>query len=111
MAKSNNKNPTFIYTRDGTKKVNLAASKLLGDVLRDKNIDRQGDKTQLWKTKNGQYFTGSCLEHVLSSSNSSGSAKFYHPILITEAEARAWVTYYYGGDSLVKFGFADAEEL
>ena len=109
MSKSTS--PIYIYTHDGNHKVNIATATLLGDVNRDKNIDRQGDRTQLWRTKSGQYFTGSCLDFVLSSNNPIEMAKFFHPVLITKDQARTWVTHYYGGNGLVHFGFEDADEV
>ena len=91
---------TYIYSQDGTKKVDIDASTCLGDVYTDLKIDRQGDNSQLWRSKNGSYFKGSCL----------GRGSRFIPL--THAAAKAWVIKYYGADELPRFGFAnDAEEI
>ena len=105
------KQPIYIYTHDGLYKVDITAATLLGDVLRDKNIDRQGEMSQLWKSKNGQYFTGSCLQYITSSTCPNRLAQYYFINLIDIDAARAWVVKYYGGDALSKFGFDAAMEV
>lgn len=94
---------TYIYSKDGTKKVDIDAAICLGDVCTDLKIDRQGDNSQLWCSKNGSYFKGSCLGHATKRSTF---------IPLTPAEAKRWVIRYYGADELPRFGFVnDAEEI
>lgn len=93
--------PDYRYSYDGTKKVNLATSTLIGDVLRDKDISRQGDNTQLWRSANGTYFRGMCLEH----------GPWNKITVMTNEQARQWIMNYYGAEKLVECGFEDAEEI
>lgn len=96
------KKPTYLYTDDGAIKVNIKTSTLIGDVLKDLNIARQGNRSQLWRSASGRYFMGSCLDNPLSTS-------YIYPI--SNEAARKWVVQYYGGDKLADFGFEDAEEI
>lgn len=99
----------YIYSQDGTKKVDIDSATCLGDVYADLNIDRQGDNSQLWRSKNGSYFKGSCLHHVIGSNSDTSYCRF---IPLTHAAAKAWIIKYYGADELPRFGFAnDAEEI
>ena len=100
---------TFIYSKDGSKKVNLSKATLLGDVLREKNICQQGSNSQLWVSASGSYFKGGRLDHALGT---SGVVKYVHFIPISSAEAKQWVLNYYGVDELARFGFEDnAQEI
>ncbi len=98
---------TYIYSKDGTKKVNIDAAKLLGDVLDDLNIDRQGDNSQLWRSKGGSYFRGSCLNHA---QGCGGIVSFCNFVPMSESAAKNWVLDYYGPDALERFGFIDDSE-
>ena len=100
---------TFIYSRDGSKKVNLSKATLLGDVLSEKNICQQGDNSQLWRSASGSYFKGGCLHHALGT---SGIVNCYKFIPISSTEAKQWVINYYGVNELARFGFEDnAQEI
>lgn len=91
----------YRYTYDGMKKVNLATSKLIGDVADDLDIYQQGDKSQLWRSANGTYFRGMCLEH----------GPWQKITIMTDYQARAWIMEYYGAEKLVECGFEEAEEI
>lgn len=95
---------TIIYSKDGTKKVDIDTSTLLGDVARDRKIYRQGDNAQLWRSKNGTYFKGMCLDHA---QKRGGIVNCYNFIPLTDIEAKNWVIYYYGPSELENFGFSD----
>lgn len=100
---------TFIYSKDGSKKVNLSKATLLGDVLGEKNICQQGDNSQLWRSAAGSYFKGGCLQHALGH---GGVVNCYKFIPISSEEAKRWVINYYGGAELARFGFEDdAQEI
>ena len=101
-----NKEDIYIYSEDGMSKVNISKATLLADVLRDKNICRQGDNSQLWRSCNGHYFRGSCLQYATNGSSS------YRFIPLTFIEAKRWVIDYYGASALAKFGLHDdAKEI
>lgn len=93
--------PDYRYSYDGLKKVNLATSKRIGDVLSDLNISQQGDNSQLWRSANGTYFKGMCLEH----------GPWNKITVLTDSQARSWIMEYYGAKKLVECGFEDAEEI
>ena len=94
---------TYIYSYDGTKKVDIDSATCLGDVYTDLKFDQQGDNSQLWRSKTGSYFKGSCLGHA---------TKYSRFIPLTPVEAKQWVIRYYGTDELPRFGFVnDAEEI
>ena len=95
---------TYIYSKDGSKKVNIDEATLLGDVADDLKIYQQGDNSQLWRSKNGSYFKGMCLDHAKGGGRIVNYCKF---IPITEHQARCWVLDYYGPSKLRKFGFLD----
>lgn len=99
----------FIYSKDGSQKVNIDTATLLGDVARDKNIYRQGDNSQLWRSKSGAYFKGMCLHHARGA---EGTCSFKHFIPLSREAAKTWVLNYYGASDLARFGFTDdAEEI
>ena len=99
----------YIYSVDGTKKVNIDTATLLGDVASELEIYQQGDRTQLWRSANGSYFTGSCLDHWCGSNKIPRFRKF---VPMSKAAAKAWVIEYYGSNELENFGFVDdAEEI
>ena len=100
---------THIYSKDGTKKVDIDKATLLGDVARDLEIYQQGENSQLWKSAKGSYFTGCCLDHW----QGTGKTPSYTRIVpISNERAKTWVIDYYGPDKLGTFGFKDiAEEL
>ena len=98
---------THIYSEDGTKKVDIDKATLLGDVNRDLKIDRQGDRTQLWRSAKGSYFTGSCLDHWKGHGKTPEYSRF---IPISKEQAKVWVMDYYGPNRLGKFGFEDTAE-
>lgn len=93
--------PDYRYSYDGLKKVNLATSKLIGDVRHDLNISQQGDNSQLWHSANGTYFCGMCLEH----------GPWSKITILTDSQARAWIMKYYGAKKLVECGLENAEEI
>ena len=100
----------FIYSKDGSKKVNIDTATLLGDVARDRKIYQQGDNTQLWRSKSGAYFKGMCLENARG--GGSGICSCMHFIPISKDAAKFWVMDYYGAEALARFGFGDdAEEI
>ena len=100
---------TYIYSKNGSQKVNIDDATMLGDVAADLHIYQQGDNTQLWRSKNGSYFRGSCLHHA---QGHGGVAKYQKFVPMTKAEAKAWVVDYYGPSELERFGFADnADEI
>lgn len=99
----------FIYSKDGTQKVNIDTATLLGDVAEEKKIYRQGDNSQLWRSKSGAYFKGTCLHHARGG---SGICSFSHFIPLSKEAAKHWVLDYYGASALERFGFVDdAEEI
>ena len=67
----------------------------------DLDIYQQGDKSQLWRSVNGTYFHGMCLEH----------GPWHKIIIMTDYQARAWIMEYYGAEKLVECGFEEAEEI
>ena len=100
---------TYIYSNDGTKKVDIDKATCLGDVARDLKIYQQGDDSQLWRSAKGSYFKGCCLDHAVGR---GGYMKYDRFVPITEAAAKRWVIDYYGSAELERFGFAnDAEEI
>ena len=99
---------TIIYSKDGTKKVDIDSAKLLGDVADDLKIYQQGDNSQLWRSASGTYFKGLCLHHAKGRGGIVDHCKF---IPITENQARLWVLDYYGPSHLKKFGFLDEATL
>lgn len=100
---------THIYSKDGTKKVDIDKATLLGDVARDLEIYQQGDNSQLWISAAGSYFTGCCIDNWKGSGE---TPKYTYIIPISTEQAKAWIIDYYGPTKLVKFGFADnAEEI
>lgn len=100
---------TYIYSVDGTKKVDIDKATLLGDVASDLGIYQQGASSQLWRSANGSYFKGMCLDHA---KGRGGVAKYYVFIPLTEEEAKRWVVEYYGASELANFGFVlNVEEI
>ena len=100
---------TYIYSYDGHAKVNIDAATLLGDVASELEIYQQGDNSQLWRSKGGSYFRGSCLHHA---QGRGGVVSYCNFVPMSESAAKRWVIDYYGPDALERFGFADdAEEI
>lgn len=100
---------TYIYSKDGTKKVDIDKATMLGDVDSDLKIYQQGDNSQLWRSASGSYFKGSCLHHE---QGTGGIAKYTKFIPMTPDAAKQWVLHYYGPDALGEFGFSDdADEI
>ena len=100
---------TYIYSKNGSQKVNIDDATMLGDVGSDLGIYQQGDNSQLWLSKNGSYFRGCCLHHA---QGRGGVAKYQKFVPMTKAEAKAGVIEYYGPGEIERFGFADnAEEI
>lgn len=100
---------TYIYSKDGTKKVDIDKATMLGDVASDLKIYQQGDNSQLWRSASGSYFKGCCLHHA---QGTGGIAKYERFIPMTRDAAKHWVLDYYGPGSLGEFGFSDdADEI
>ena len=100
---------TYIYSIDGSKKVDIDTATMIGDVGSDLKIYQQGNDSQLWKSANGSYFKGMCLHHA---QGVGGIVKYARFIPMSYNAAKQWVLYYYGPAKLSEFGFVDdAEEI